>query len=163
MRDSDAALYVDWSELTIADATGRAMYRNAWPTSRTVTADNVVAPVAARRSRWKIANENNITLKIKGYHFERNFGHGKQHLSAALATLILLAYLVHTALPPWTNPTGRCAPSYPRGKRSSNTCGRSFSTSPSTPGTTCSTSYLMAYDRLRARPEAGQTRGRVKF
>jgi hypothetical protein len=57
-----------------------------------VTAENVVALVAAGRSRWKIENENNNTLKTKGYHFEHNYGHGQQHLSAVLATLILLAY-----------------------------------------------------------------------
>ena len=56
-----------------------------------VTAENVVALVAAGRSRWKIENENNNTLKTKGYHFEHNYGHGKQHLSAVLASLILLA------------------------------------------------------------------------
>ena len=90
--------FVDWCELTTTDATGRVIYRNAWATSHTVTAETVVAMVAAGRSRWKIENENNNTLKTKGYHFEHNYGHGKQHLSAVLATLILLAYLVHTVL-----------------------------------------------------------------
>ena len=43
-------------------------------------------------------HENNNTLKTKGYHFDHNFGHGKQFLANLLATLILLAFLVHTAL-----------------------------------------------------------------
>jgi hypothetical protein len=43
-------------------------------------------------------HENNDTLKTKGYHFEHNFGHGKQHLSNLFATLILLAFLAHTTL-----------------------------------------------------------------
>ncbi len=43
-------------------------------------------------------HENNNTLKTKGYHFEHNFGHGQQFLSSLLATLILLAYLVHMLL-----------------------------------------------------------------
>ena len=98
LRDSDDALYVDWCELTTTDATGRVLYRNSWATSHPVTADTVVAIAAAGRSRWKIENENNNTLKTKGYHFEHNYGHGQQHLSAVLATLILLAYLVHTVL-----------------------------------------------------------------
>jgi len=51
----------------------------------------------AQDGRWKIENENN-TLKTKGYHFEHNYGHGKQFLSSLLATLILLAYLLHTLL-----------------------------------------------------------------
>jgi hypothetical protein len=54
--------------------------------------------VAAGRSRWKIENENNNTLKTKGYHFEHNYGHGQQFLSSLLATLILLAYGLHTLL-----------------------------------------------------------------
>ena len=54
--------------------------------------------MTAGRTRWKIENENNNILKNNGYHFDHNFGHGKQHLSNLLATLILLAYLLHTAL-----------------------------------------------------------------
>ncbi len=100
MRDRNDALYVEGCELTTTDATGagRVRYRNAWTTSHTVTADTVVAITAADRSRWKIENENHNTLKTQGYHFEHNYGHGQQHRSAVLATLILLAYLVHTVL-----------------------------------------------------------------
>jgi hypothetical protein len=98
LRDSDDALLVDWCELTTTDGTGRMLYRNAWATSHTLSAENLGATVAAGRSRWNIENENNNTLKTKGYHFEHNYGHGKQHLSAVLATLILLAFLVHTVL-----------------------------------------------------------------
>ena len=54
--------------------------------------------VAAGRSRWKIENENNNTLKTQGYRFEHNYGHGKQHLAAVLASLTLLAFLAHTVL-----------------------------------------------------------------
>jgi hypothetical protein len=54
--------------------------------------------VASGRARWKIENENNNTLKTKGYHFEHNFGHGQQFLSSWLTTLILLAYLLPTLL-----------------------------------------------------------------
>jgi hypothetical protein len=43
-------------------------------------------------------HENNNTLKTKGYHFDHNFGHGKHFLANLFATLILLAFLVHTAL-----------------------------------------------------------------
>lgn len=59
---------------------------------------NVAEVVEAGRGRWKIENENNNTLKTKGYHFEHNFGHGKQHLSSLLASLIILAFLIHTVL-----------------------------------------------------------------
>jgi hypothetical protein len=37
-------------------------------------------------------------LKTKGYHFAHNFGYGKKHLAALLASLIILAFLVHTVL-----------------------------------------------------------------
>ena len=43
-------------------------------------------------------HDNNNTLKTKGYHFEHNYGHGQQHLSSLLASLIILAFLVHTVL-----------------------------------------------------------------
>jgi hypothetical protein len=67
LRDSDDALYVDGCELTTTDAAGRVLYRNSWATSHRVTADTVVAIVAAGRSRWKIENElNNHRLKPVG-------------------------------------------------------------------------------------------------
>ena len=80
------------------DAEGDVVFRNAWATSHRITDHNVVALAAAGRARWKIENENNNTLKTKGYHFEHNFGHGKQYLSNLFATMILLAFLVHTTL-----------------------------------------------------------------
>jgi hypothetical protein len=98
LRDSADALSVDWCALTTTDAAGRVRYRNSWATSHQVTAETVVAIAAVGRSRWKIENENNNTLKTKGYHFEHHYGHGKQHLSAVLATLIILAYLIHRVL-----------------------------------------------------------------
>ena len=54
--------------------------------------------VEAGRARWKIENENNNTLKTKGYHLEHNFGHGKEHLSSLLLTFNILAFLFHTLL-----------------------------------------------------------------
>ena len=50
------------------------------------------------RTRWKIENENNNTLKNQGYHFAHNFGHGGQFLSMVLLTLNLLAFLYHGIL-----------------------------------------------------------------
>ena len=98
LRNSDDALMVNWCELVTTDAKGDVVFRNAWATSHRITDDNVAALVAAGRARWKIENENNNTLKTKGYHFEHNFGHGKQYLSNLFATMILLAFLVHTTL-----------------------------------------------------------------
>lgn len=98
LTNSDDALLVNWCELTTTNEDGKVTYRNAWATSHAIDAGNVVKIAAAARARWKIENENNNTLKTKGYHFEHNFGHGKQHLSNLLATMILLAFLLHTAL-----------------------------------------------------------------
>jgi hypothetical protein len=97
LRDGEEALTVNWCELTTTVG-DKVIYHNAFATSHPVTADNVIELISAGRSRWKIENENNNTLKTKGYHFAHNYGHGKQHLSALLATLILLAYLLHTLL-----------------------------------------------------------------
>ncbi len=43
-------------------------------------------------------NENNNTLKTKGYHLTHNFGHGQTYLASLLATFNLLAFLFHTVL-----------------------------------------------------------------
>ena len=74
------------------------VYTNAWATSPPLPDDTGVSLVTAGRRRWKIENENNHVLKTKGYHFEHNYGQGQQHLAALLASLILLAYLIHTGL-----------------------------------------------------------------
>ena len=98
LRDHEDALLVNWGELTTADQDGNILYQNAVVTHFAINDANVVAVVAAGRSRWKIENENNNTLKTKGYHFEHHPGHGRQYLSAVLASLIILALLVHTVL-----------------------------------------------------------------
>ena len=96
LRDSNDALLVNWCELITTREDGTVQYRNAWAGSHRIDEHNVEPLVKAGRARWKIENENNNTLKTKGYHFEHNFGHGKQHLANLLATMILLAYLMHT-------------------------------------------------------------------
>ena len=98
LRDADDALSVNWCEITTRTADGKVLYRNAFATSLAVDDANVAEIIASGRARWKIENENNNTLKTKGYHFEHNFGHGQQFLSSLLATFIMLAYLLHTLL-----------------------------------------------------------------
>jgi hypothetical protein len=97
LRNGEDALDVNWCELVITHQdTGEILYQNAFVTNHPITTDNVVTVVQDGRARWKIENENNNTLKTKGYHLEHNFGHGKQHLSNVLLSLNLLAFLVHT-------------------------------------------------------------------
>lgn len=98
LRDGDDALEVNWCELTTTRADGTTIYHNAFATNHAITEHNVADIVRAGRARWKIENENNNTLKTKGYHLTHNFGHGKQHLSTLLPTLNLLAFLFHTVL-----------------------------------------------------------------
>ena len=48
----------------------------------------------AGRARWKIENETFNTLKNLGYHFEHNYGHGKDHLATCFAYLMILAFYI---------------------------------------------------------------------
>ncbi len=98
LRDGEEALEVNWCELTTTRDDGKVVYKNAFATNHRLTKGNVADMVKAGRARWKVENENNNTLKTKGYHLTHNFGHGKQHLSALLATFNLLAFLFHTVL-----------------------------------------------------------------
>ena len=50
----------------------------------------------ASSATWTAPRLDGVTLKTKGYNLEHNFGHGKKHLSAVLATLNLLAFAFHT-------------------------------------------------------------------
>ena len=98
LREGADALEVNWCEVKITSSRGKLLYHNAFITDFEITDRNVAPIVAAGRARWKIENENNNTLKTKGYHLEHNFGHGKEHLSSLLAAMNILAFLVHTFL-----------------------------------------------------------------
>jgi hypothetical protein len=98
LAEGQDALKVNWCELTVTDHNQEVIYHNGWVTNLAITDQNVAAIAAAGRARWKIENENNNTLKTKGYHLEHNFGHGQKHLSSLLATLNILAFLYHTFL-----------------------------------------------------------------
>jgi hypothetical protein len=98
IRDGKDALLVNWVQITTTNEQGEIVYRNAFATNHQITRKNVQELVRAARTRWKIENENNNTLKTKGYHFEHNFGHGEEHLAETLLTLNLLAFLFHTVL-----------------------------------------------------------------
>ncbi|MEY2984317.1 MAG: hypothetical protein RLZZ568_934 [Cyanobacteriota bacterium] len=73
-------------------------YKNAFATNHVITSDTVAEIFLAGRTRWQVENENNNTLKTKGYNLEHNFGHGQQHLASFLATLNILSLLFHTLL-----------------------------------------------------------------
>lgn len=98
LRNSDDALLVNWCELITTNENGKVTYRNAFVTDHLITEKNSIDIVKTGRARWKIENENNNTLKTKGYNLEHNFGHGKEYLSQVLLTMNLLAFLYHTVL-----------------------------------------------------------------
>lgn len=98
LRDRDDALLVNWCELSVSRTDRKLLYKNAFATNHFITDQTVEAIVLAGRTRWKVENENNNTLKTKGYNLEHNFGHGKQYLSSLLASLNILSLLFHTRL-----------------------------------------------------------------
>ncbi len=67
---------------------------NSWVTDLDLTVDSVWMIMRGGRARWKIENETFNTLKNQGYHFEHNFGHGKENLATVFALLMMLAFLV---------------------------------------------------------------------
>jgi hypothetical protein len=99
LRGDAKTLHVNWCSLTvIREDTGEQLYYNAWVTDHALDETTVVAVARDGRNRWKVENEGINVLKNRGYHFEHNYGHGQQHLSMVLLTLLLLAFLFHTAL-----------------------------------------------------------------
>ena len=87
---------VNWCEVIVTNDSGRKLYHNSFVTDIKLTLNNVIDITLAGRTRWKIENENNNTLKTKGYHLSHNFGHGKENLSKTLCSLNILAFLFHT-------------------------------------------------------------------
>jgi hypothetical protein len=99
LRRGKDAMRVNWCEVTVVHAsTGEQLYHSAWITSHLLTPETVEAVADAGRARWKIENEGFNVLKNQGYEFEHNFGHGHQHLSMVLLTLLFLAFLFHSVL-----------------------------------------------------------------
>ena len=77
LAEGEGALRANWCEVTITRK-GKQTYHNAFITDWNITDKNVAGIVAAGRARWKIENENNNTLKRRGYHLKHNFGHGER-------------------------------------------------------------------------------------
>ncbi|MCU0594229.1 MAG: transposase, partial [Desulfobacterota bacterium] len=77
--------------------TGNEKIRFTWVTDIAITKANVYRIMRAGRARWKIENETFNTLKNQGYHFEHNYGLGKQYLSMVFVKIMMLAFLVDQA------------------------------------------------------------------
>jgi len=98
IKKGDDSLKVNWFEIISTDYNGKKIFYGTYITSHKISDANVADLSIAARSRWKVENENNNSLKTKGYHLEHNFGHGKQYLSMFLATLNIIAFLFHSVL-----------------------------------------------------------------
>lgn len=90
------SIRVNWCSVEVKNEEGKIIYRGSFATNYTIDEHNVAKIVQARRSRWKVENENNNTLKTGGYALEHNFGHGKNGLSQLLFTLNILSFLTHS-------------------------------------------------------------------
>ncbi len=69
----------------------------SWITDFIIRKGNAYILMRGGRARWKIENETFNTLKNQGYHFEHNFGHGKQNLSVVFAMLMMLVFAIDQA------------------------------------------------------------------
>lgn len=98
LTSAEDSVYINYLEYTIFDKNGKKIYHNKFITNHKITLLNAKNLVKLGRSRWKVENENNNTLKTKGYNFEHSYGHGEKFLAAMLATLAILAFLTHTIM-----------------------------------------------------------------
>ena len=89
---SDQDLLVNFVEYW--ETTPKKTIYFSWVTDLHVTKENVSRIMRGGRARWRIENETFNMLKNQGYHFEHNFGHGKQNLSVVFGMLMMLAFLV---------------------------------------------------------------------
>jgi hypothetical protein len=90
-NSSNADLRVNVLRYEQTDKNGKTT-RFSWVTNLELNHKNLEHIMAMGRCRWKIENETFNTLKNQGYHFEHNYGHGKENLSTVLAYLMLLAF-----------------------------------------------------------------------
>jgi len=74
--------------------TGAVSKRFSWVTDLEIDRSKMLLYQRGGRSRWRIENETFNTLKNQGYHYEHNYGHGKENLSTVLMLLMFLAFTV---------------------------------------------------------------------
>lgn len=94
LNDSNHDLEVNFIDCVVKNLKGKITGRFSWITDIIVTKENVYHLSQGGRAKWKIENETFNTLKNQGYHFEHNFGHGKQHLSHVFGILMFLAFFI---------------------------------------------------------------------
>jgi hypothetical protein len=99
LRELEPSLMVNWFEVEmISINTNKVIYKNSWVTNHQLKESGIEAMIIAGKTRWKIENECNNTLKNQGYNLSHNFGHGQSNLAETLLSLNLIAFLFHNVL-----------------------------------------------------------------
>ena len=98
LNGSKESINVNWAELIVKNKDGKAKRRFFFITNHTKSKDNVKAFIESGRAKWKIENENNNTLKTKGYNIEHSYGHGEKYLANFFLSLNILSFLCHTMM-----------------------------------------------------------------
>lgn len=93
LNNSHPDLLVNVLEYWEVSPKGKKQYFT-WVTDIPLSESTVCLVMKGGRARWHIENETFNTLKNQGYQFERNFGHGYQHLCTNFALLMFLAFLI---------------------------------------------------------------------
>jgi len=94
LNDSNQDLLVNFLDYSEYDQDGNRLKYFSWVSDINITEENAYRLMRGGRARWKIENETFNTLKNQGYHFEHNYGHGRENLSVVFAMLMMLAFLV---------------------------------------------------------------------
>jgi hypothetical protein len=94
LNETHQDLLVNYLQYSEYDENDERLKHFSWITDFPITRGNARLLMRGGRARWKIENETFNTLKNQGYHYEHNYGHGEQNLSAVFATLMMLAFLV---------------------------------------------------------------------
>ena len=98
LKDGEDSLHVNWFEVIEKNKSSKVVYHNNFITTHAITKEKLLDLSRAGKARWRIENENNNTLKTKGYCFEHNYGHSSKHLSYVFATLACIAFLFHIVM-----------------------------------------------------------------
>ena len=94
LNNSNQDLLVNFLEYSEYDQEGNRLKYFSWITDIRISEENACWLMRGGRARWKIENETFNALKNQGYHFEHNYGHGRDNLSVVFAMLMMLAFLV---------------------------------------------------------------------
>lgn len=76
------------------EESGAVSTRFSWISDMEIDRPRILLYQRGSRSRWRVENETFNTLKNQGYHYEHNYGHGRENLSTVLMLLMFLAFYI---------------------------------------------------------------------